>query len=146
MSPKSLVDHAWQHVQKSRRRRSQEEFDEIWCVFDRDDHPDISGTLQTARDRNIRVAFSNPCFELWLVLHVADQSAYIERDDIQRRCEQLGLVLGKRINPEAIEQIRRGYANAKRRAKALDRMHNDIQSPEKNPSSDVWRLVDRLQG
>ena len=28
-----------------------------------------------ARDNGIRVAISNPCFELWLVLHYAQQTA-----------------------------------------------------------------------
>ena len=146
ISPKSLVDRAWGHVKKNRKRRSQQDFDEIWCVFDQDNHHDIPGTLQTARDRQISVAFSNPCFELWLVLHVTDQTAYIERNEIQKRCEQLGLTRGKNIVPDAFDQLQHGYTEAKRRARSLDRMHKVNGSPDKsNPSSDVWRLVDRLR-
>ena len=144
--PKSLVDHAWEDLKKNRRMKVRErDFDEIWCVFDRDDHADISGTLQTARDREIQVAFSNPCFEVWLVLHVAEQSAPVERREIQRRSHALGLTEGKSIAHDAAELLRGGYADAKRRACGLAAMHQESDSPEWNPSSDVWRLVDRLR-
>jgi hypothetical protein len=41
-------------------------FDEVWCVFDVDDHPNLNDTRQLARARGIDLAVSNPCFELWL--------------------------------------------------------------------------------
>ena len=146
LAPKSLVDKAWEHVQKNSGRRVNRDFDEICCVFDRDNHDDIPGTLQRARDRKIGVAFSNPCFELWLALHVEDQRAHIERQVIQRRCEKLGLTQGKRIKPSAVKRLKRGYVLAKRRAKDLDEMHRSGGSAENaNPSSDAWCLVERLQ-
>jgi len=142
-----LVDRAWDHLRNNRRaRRNDHDFDEIWCVFDRDDHEDIAGTLQMARDRGIQVAFSNPCFELWLVLHVAEQTAHVNRVEIQRRCRELGLTVGKRIKKEAVDRLLSGYAEAKQRACALAVMHEETGSQERNPGSDVWRLVDRLRG
>ena len=141
-----MVDHAWEDLKKNRRKRQVErDFDQIWCVFDRDDHGDISGTLQTARDREIQVAFSNPCFEVWLVLHVAEQSAPVERGEIQKRSQALGLTEGKRIARDAVELLRGGYSDAKLRARELADMHSESDSREWNPSSDVWRLVDQLR-
>ena len=144
--PKSLVDQAWEDLKKNRRKRMRDrDFDQIWCVFDRDEHEDISGTLQTARDRDIPVAYSNPCFELWLVLHATEQSAPVERGAIQRRSHELGLTEGKHIARDAAELLRGGYDDAKRRACELAVMHEQSDSPEWNPSSDVWRLVDQLR-
>lgn len=89
---------------------------------------------------------SNPCFELWLVLHVEDQRAHIHRHAVQRRCSDLHLTDGKRLAVGGIPQLRDGCYAAKRRAQALDRMHEEGGSPKgSNPSSGVWRLVDRLR-
>ena len=145
-APKSLVNAAWEHVTRNRGRKLDRDFDEIWCVFDRDDHDDIAGTLQTARDRGIEVAFSNPCFELWLVLHVEDQQAHIERQAIQRRCEELGLTEGKSIASTADGRLKSGLGTARLRAKRLSEMHRSAGADSRsNPSSTAWRLVDRLR-
>ena len=57
-------------------------FDEVWCVYDRDrsfdsneaDKNDISfnASLLIAESHNIKVAWSNDCFELWVLLHFED--------------------------------------------------------------------------
>lgn len=47
-----------------------------WAVFDRDQHPDIPQAFRDARRYGVRVAFSHPSFDLWLLLHfipVAEQ-------------------------------------------------------------------------
>lgn len=146
MTPKPLVDRARDYVRNRRGREGDQDFDEIWCVFDRDAHEDIPGTMQKARDLGIGVAFSNPCFELWLVLHLEDQRAHIERRSIQTRCRELGLTVGKHINPDAHGRLRCTYHVAKTRAQHLDEMHHGNDSPPlSNPSSSVWRLIDCLR-
>src|ERR1700674_3085350 len=67
-TPKTLVDRAVE--EKKRTARSQfGRYDEVWCVFDFDEHPFIPEAKQKAQANGIRVAMSNPCFELWLMLH-----------------------------------------------------------------------------
>jgi len=57
-----------------------EEDDELWMLLDVDhcltgthQHPFVL-QLQEAHQRGIRIALSNPCFELWLLLHYVDES------------------------------------------------------------------------
>ena len=96
--------------------------------------------------RGINVAVSNPCFELWLVLHREEQTAYIDRGDIQQRSDILQLTANKRILPVAEPILVDAVDMAKQRARALDRRHADNGSPPRsNPSTDAWRLVDRLR-
>ena len=57
----------------------------VWCVFDRDEHPQIENALCRARDCRICLGFSNPCFELWLLLHYEYSTAQLERDEALRR-------------------------------------------------------------
>ncbi|MDF5732679.1 MAG: RloB family protein, partial [Rhizonema sp. PD38] len=47
------------------------EYDQVWCVFDRDSFPrkDFNAALALATRENIQVAYSNEAFELWYLLH-----------------------------------------------------------------------------
>lgn len=149
MSPMGLVGRAKDAIRLSRRasrRHGTPQFDEIWCVFDIDSHPHVSQAIFEATQSGIMVAVSNPCFELWLVLHCREQSGAIGRREIQRRAADLGLLDGKNVPAEAWGLLEESYEDARRRAKALDNMHEGNDSlPRSNPSSDVWRLVDRIR-
>ena len=143
-APLKLVERA--REQKRAQRRKSPEFDEIWCVFDVDSHPDVNSALAEARDAGIEVAVSNPCFELWLVLHVEDRTANVDRHTIQRRARDLDLLAGKSIPESAWPRLAEGYEDAKRRAQALDTMHHgDGRTAGSNPSSGVWRLIDSIR-
>jgi hypothetical protein len=63
-------------LQKARELRDKAErknqpYDEIWLVFDRDKVPlsTLQQVLKEAQAEGFNVAFSNPKFELWLLLH-----------------------------------------------------------------------------
>lgn len=43
---------------------------EVWCIFDRDRHPSYQEAFELAsRNRRIRLCWSNPCIELWFLMH-----------------------------------------------------------------------------
>jgi hypothetical protein len=65
-----------------------DEYDAVWCVFDRDDHEHFSDALQRARDRGYHAAHCNPCFELWFLLHFRDSTSPLSRDEARSECEQ----------------------------------------------------------
>ena len=146
LDPKSLVRNARDDMKKRRRRRSHGDFDELWCVFDVDEHERLAEALSDARTSGLDVVVSNPCFELWLVLHASDQSALISRSQIQQRCERIGLTDGKHLANGACNRLKENTLEAKHRAIELGNspVATGISELE-NPSSSVWRLVDRLQ-
>lgn len=135
--PTTLVKKA-RSAKKARPKRNPD-FDEVWCVFDRDEHPNIESAMQEARDSEISVALSNPCFELWLVLHREDQTAHIGRHEIAKRANELGVAQEKSPNWDALED---GVAAAIVRAEKLRERHlgNDSQSWA-NPSSGMADLI-----
>ena len=101
--------------------------------------------MEEARQSGIEVAISNPCIELWFVLHAREQTAHIHRHDVQSLSNKLGLTDGKKIADAARATLVVGFETAKQRARALDVRHAGNGSPPRsNPSTDVWRLVDRL--
>ena len=147
MAPETLVDRAAQHMRRRRRsKRGDQDFDEIWCVFDIDQHPNIPTAIHNARQSGVEVAVSNPCIELWLVLHVENQTAYISRRNVQRRASELQLTSGKGIPDSAWNTLFDEFQTARQRAKTLDQRHAGNGSPPRsNPSTGIWRLVDRIR-
>lgn len=146
MTPDALVRRAQEHARAGRPRRGDPDFDEIWCVFDVDQHPHLQQAVNNAGQSAIEVAVSNPCIELWLVLHVENQTAWISRHDVQRRSRDLGLTRGKSIPEAAWSTLSDAFEAAKARAEALDERHEGNGSPPRtNPSTGMWRLVDRLR-
>jgi hypothetical protein len=67
-------------------------FDEVWCVFDMDVNTNRDFTLfdksiAKAKSLGYNVAYSNDCFELWLLLHYKDIQSTQNREYYY---EQLG--------------------------------------------------------
>ena len=148
-APMTVVNRAVQQKRQEARdakRGRGRASDEYWCVFDVDQHPNIGAAVQKAVDNGIGVAVSNPCVELWFILHFQDQSAHIERDAAQTISEQL-LKCGKVLNERALQMLDETFTDARARAKSLDDKHaGDGRPPRSNPSSGMWRLIDRITG
>lgn len=79
-TPGQVVDHALSEI-KSRKTADREEYDDLaWVVFDKDDFGDnYSEAVKLAQAKGLKVAFSNVCFELWLLLYFREQSESINR-------------------------------------------------------------------
>lgn len=148
-SPLSLVRYAVQRAQEDKRseRRGQgSAYDEIWCMFDVDEHPNFAEACSLAKTHGIRTAISNPCMELWMLLHYEDRTSWIDRHEAQRKVRML-TGLGKSLTESVIAELMTRHDDAVSRAHVLDRKHADDGSPEgENPSSNVWRLIDSIRG
>lgn len=92
-APKTLGEKALafrrQHFKRGKPLNSFEEKDQIWVVFDRDEHDKVKETTDNLRANKIGVAFTNPCFELWLILHYEDFDKATDRHSIQKHLETL---------------------------------------------------------
>lgn len=146
-APMTVVDHAVQqkrHEAKEARRGRGRASDEYWCVFDVDQHPNVRAAVEKALANGVSVAVSNPCIELWFILHFQDHTAHVERDAAQALSKQL-LKCDKILNDHALQELAARFPDAKARAIALDDKHfGDGRPARSNPSSGVWRLVDRI--
>ena len=57
--------------------------DQLWVVIDRDDWKEkmLAEVAQLCQQNdNLRFCMSNPCFELWLILHLEDVTQYTDED------------------------------------------------------------------
>ncbi len=52
-------------VKIAKKRSKQEDYDQVWCVFDRDDFPkeDFNNAIKNAADKGIQVAYSNEAYD-----------------------------------------------------------------------------------
>jgi RloB-like protein len=147
--PKTVVERAAERkktaAREARRMRDATRlYDEVWCVFDVDEHPNLAEAKIQARDNGISLAVSSPRFELWLLLHFQDQNATDHRHEIQRLCGSCIPRFEKRITESIYEVLAGRYADAVRRAIALDKWHGTRGTDGENPSTRVYRLTERL--
>lgn len=139
-TPKTLVEQA----KKYKKSIEQDEYgknDEIWCVFDLDEHPFVLEAKQQARDNGLRVVMSNPCFELWLLLHFQYHSAPISRKAVACECKKHMVDYEKHIPPGIFAYVDTAIQHARRLAK----WQESRNSSGKNPSTDVHVLVERVR-
>jgi hypothetical protein len=123
-----------------RERDDNLRYDEVWCVLDVDDHARLNEARELAGRSEIHLAVSEPCFELWGLLHYQDQRAYIECSAVQNALKQYLLNYDKRLDFDA---TRVEYPKARGRAIALDEQRARTNGSS-NPSTNVWWLVDSL--
>ncbi len=139
--PQTLVSKAVEA--RDRAVDEADEIDEFWCVFDVEwprNHPNLKSVIQQARDNHIKLAVSNPCFELWLILHFQDQAAWLDTADALVVRRDLDGSKGKGI---AVAKYMPHSGEAARRAAELDKLHerNGTCFPDNNPSSGMYRLI-----
>lgn len=128
--------------QRGGRRDSFEEGDQVWAVFDRDDHPHFKQAVELCESNGIYVGRSNPCFELWLVLHERDHNRYETRHRMQSILGDLRPEYDRRRGktPDCEEMISRVEA-AEQRAEQLLLRRQEEGNPYGNPSTTVGRLT-----
>jgi len=103
-------------------------------------HTGLKQAIRLACDNKIKLAVSNPCFELWLALHFTDHDAWLDTDDARRLRRKHDGQLDKGLDPARYMPLRRLAAG---RAERLDRRHaqNQTPFPQDNPSSGMHRLI-----
>lgn len=84
-TPKTIANRAVERIREIRRHRrdSFEKNDKVWAVFDRDEHPFYDEAIALCEGEGVGVGRSNPCFELWLILHIEDYDKACTRRQIQ---------------------------------------------------------------
>ncbi|MBD3177602.1 MAG: hypothetical protein GF320_20720 [Armatimonadia bacterium] len=149
--PHSIIQHAEKLLRTAAREG--DPFDRAWAVVDRDDHQDIGQAIAQPQERKakpqIRMALSNPCFEVWYLQHYRYSTRCQTRDEASAELRKL---LGGRYekSDRLFDELLPQQAEAIRNAGRLRKHHEDVsghQAPwEHNPRTDVDILVAFLNG
>lgn len=129
-----------------------DEGDVIWCVFDRDANSDetLRKAKQTAAREGYRLAYSNPSFELWFLLHYVNQRTEISD------CQMLIQILKQPGRLERYEKNQDVYdlleplqekaiERAKQRIHVLKEEKAEVICRQSNPVTTVVELVEYLK-
>ncbi|QLG10998.1 RloB domain-containing protein [Deinococcus sp. D7000] len=123
-------------------------FDQVWCVFDRDDFPrdNFTNAIFKAESNGLRLAWSNQCFELWYLLHFRYTTGFLDRDSIYR---ELGTLLGGTYNKNQQGIYKLLYARqntAIENSKKLEiyQKENGGLPSDSNPWTKVHELIEEL--
>lgn len=143
--PMTVAERAKEYAQSRRRNKRGASFaenDSVWAVFDRDKHHHFDEAVDLCRRHDIGIARSDPCFELWLVLHEQDYDKPCNHHEIQR-------VLGD-LRPEYdrnsakmpdCDSLMSRIEEAEQRAERQLRRRQEEGCPYGNPSTTVFRLT-----
>lgn len=147
--PLPLVKNAIEYKKENETQAKREKdpniaYDSVWCVFDVDNHPRVAEAKKLANDNKIQVAISNPCFELWLVLHFQESPG-------KKSCRQFQSLL-KNLDPSYANDSKSvdfskyapGYDQAVERAKRLDAIAQTAGTPGDNPTTNVYELTELI--
>jgi hypothetical protein len=134
-------------VKEALKLRQAAEYQQVWCVFDRDSFPaeNFNTALALAANENIQVAYSNEAFELWYVLHFDYLNSGVSRKDYITMLEsRLGHAYAK--NSKTIyKELYTRQAAALQNAARLLAQYEPPDPANDNPSTTVHRLVGELR-
>ncbi len=144
-SPREIVRLAAGRKRAARKmahRDPDEALGGVWCFFDHDEHPFIPEAINQAEDNEIHLAFSNPCFELWLLLHFQNQTAALERQTAASLYRNHDVNYGK---SPAVGPLMERVDDAVARARLLVQRQTENGNVRENPWTTVQEFVLALQ-
>lgn len=137
--PLTLVERAFEEAKL-------DDFDQVWCVFDRDEVPAdrFNRALDLAGRRKIEVAYSNQAFELWYLLHFCYSDVALLRNDY---AEKVGGHLGRpyqKSDSDLYQLLLPRQADAIQNAERLLQQYHPPNPCTDDPSTTVFKLVREL--
>ncbi|MCM0589920.1 MAG: RloB family protein [Gloeotrichia echinulata DEX184] len=91
--PRSIIERLIEERQEMKDNQAWTSKDEAWAVFDGDEHIEKSlanwdSAIARAKSQKINLAITNPCFELWYLIHFRDHLAQITREQLLNSLEK----------------------------------------------------------
>ena len=85
--PHSIIEQVIEKRQEMKQAQAWTKGDSAWAVFDGDEHMEQSyanwkSAIDRANSQDIQLAITNPCFELWYLIHFQDHYAQVSRDKV----------------------------------------------------------------
>ena len=150
-------------VQRAVALAQEKKYDQVWCVFDKDDFSanDFNNAIVLAENNNFGVAYSNQAFEYWIILHLDDhQGGGMHRRDYHNKINSLlkpfnlsyDGINSKIITEELFELLDGIDSKTKKERKvlAIERSKRNYEHFEhtnfaiEESSTTVFRLVEEL--
>lgn len=132
-------------VQEAIRR--QKDYEQIWCVFDRDSfekHNFNRAFALIKKYPKIKIVYSNEAFELWYLLHFNYYDTGISREQYKTKLSKYLEEKYQKNSKNMYERLLPFQNKAINNAKKLLRTYKRPNPEKDNPSTTVFELVERL--
>ena len=125
-----------EYIERSKNEYVRTEQDRVFLMYDLD----VEGMLeQLQKIPNAELLVSNPCVELWFLLHYQDQKSEISSDKCIKKLQKVSKEYKKgTLSEEEKDVLAKNKEVAVERAKKLAEFQN--------PSSTVYKLLEKLKG
>lgn len=149
----SLVNKAIQIIDNLKKDDS---FDQIWCVFDKDNcsKEQFNQAERLAKENNVKIAYSNEAFEIWFILHFQYLDIATSRSEyltiLTKQMQKYGLLNKQekyeKNREDMYEKLKPYQTTAITNAAKLiqDRDEAKKHPFDANPSTTVQELVQEL--
>ena len=137
--PSQLVDDA-------KKIRDNDDYDRIWCVFDRDSWTpeNFNNAISSAKSQGFEVAYSNEAFELWYILHFEYLNTATSRKDYGDKLSNHLEKPYKKNDPTIYDELLPRQETAIKNAKKLLNQYDRHDPANNNPATTVHLLVESL--
>ncbi len=145
--PMTIADAASNKKQElAASKDPHEENDEVWAVFDRDAHPNFDEAVALCEKHGVGLARSNPCFEVWLILHIEDFDKACDRSSAQKHLKGIDNTYNPKKGkaPDCV-QILENLAEAEKRATSQLKRRRNEDNSFGAPSTTVHLLTKALK-
>ncbi len=144
-NPSGVLKDLTNHLKTDR------EFDYKWIVIDRDENGhtlvDFNNAIQNAKKQKVSVAYSNPSFEFWYLIHFNYFTNALHRDDVIKRLRKNYISDYEKKADNIYQLLLPKQKTAIKNAKKLLKYHEEtsgINPAKNNPSTTVFELVELL--
>lgn len=148
--PKSVL----RAIERFEKENPDIKYDKGWLVIDKDSFSkdNFKGTLETAREKEICVAYSNECYELWLLLHFKDVTSYKARKNIKKELNeefQKNFKLKyekseKHVYGMLIDRQEKAILRARKLIDNIIKTDGKLDPYNNNPSTKIYLLIECL--
>ena len=133
---KGMSNISEEYIERSKNEYVRTEQDKVFLMYDLD----VDGILeQLQKIPNAELLVSNPCVELWFLLHYQEQKSEISSDKCIKKLQKFSNEYKKGILSEEEKTFL-----AEKKDLAIERAKNMIGY--QNPSSTVYKLLEKLKG
>lgn len=125
-------------------------YGKVWIVFDKDDYPDKQFN-QAIKNSSFNTAWSNPCFEIWILLHLKKVINFVPKDkilnELDKEFKKYGLGNYRKNDKNIFKKISKddNLNKAITNARKLNDKFKDEEPSKSNPMTTVYKIVEDLK-
>ncbi len=126
-------------------------YDVAYCIFDTDvdknKEKSIEEAISIANENNIIPIISNPCVEIWFLLHYEYTTSKMNNNEVINRLKRYNSHYKKSYNIYKDIELKTEIAikNAKKLEKEHIKNNIKLQSLESNPYTEIYKVVEELK-